>query len=126
MDNTADGLRAELERARGKRNRPGYPAEVRARAGTWLARRRQRTGENWTELGKLVGIDRSTAQAWVGLAEAADDSNERVEAGRFLSVCVDSMPRAPTGPGPVLITPAGYRVEGLAGEALIAVLRGLE
>ena len=90
--------------------------------------RRRATGETWGVLGKQLGINRSTAQAWASTAEQAPDAEPSGAGGNgeFLAVCVDPLPTGSVASGAVLITPTGYRVEGLAGDALIAVLRGLE
>src|SRR5215510_12748937 len=103
MDHEFENLRREVarrDRGRGRR----YPQSLRDRVARW-ARRRREGGAGWLELAAEIGIAAESLRRWttrdgpsaamvpIRVVEEADD------------VDVDGHLR--------LITPAGYRVEGL-------------
>ena len=127
MDEEARTLAAALRQARARRDPEGYPTELRRRAGAWLARGRSR-GETWVALGAALGLSSTTASNW---------ARSSPEAG-FLPVRTEPTPAPPpeplsTAPPPsavppssaVLVTPRGYRVQGLSTDALVFVLERL-
>jgi hypothetical protein len=119
---TAKTLRALLARSRPSVNVEGYPLEVRARAGAWIRTRRD-AGARWTELGRELGITRTTARAWATREVETSAREAEVRSPSFLPVRVgDGEPSESTSGSPVLITPRGYRVQGLGLEQLAALL----
>jgi len=90
----------------------GYPAEIRERVGRWLMGQR-RQGARWTDLADKIGISSSCAQNWATRTERA--------APALLPVQIVSGLCTKTSPA-VLISPAGFRVEGLSIDDLAALL----
>ena len=117
MEAEAGELRRQLHRSRPTRNSEGYPPKLRARVGLWLAAHRDR-GRSWTELGQSLGISAATARSWGEAARGAG----------FVEVHAAPAVAAPAaGETEVLtlVTPQGYRVEGLRLETLVALLEQL-
>lgn len=108
----AESLRRALSGARPTWNAAGFPAELRARVGRWLSARRAE-GAPWSALSEALGIAEGTARRW------ADGGTS----GGFVSVQLDAP--ALRREGPVLITPRGYRVEGLDAAMLHELLERL-
>jgi transposase-like protein len=88
-----------------------YPEELRAVA---VAVARSRRDEPLARVAADLGVSAVSLQRWL----------EQEEPARFRPVEVAPESGAETT-GPVLITPRGYRVEGLAAEALVSLLRVL-
>ena len=107
MDDEIKKLRGELarrERGRGKR----YPAALKARIARAAAELRDR-GLGWHRIGSVLGLPHETVRRYAG-----------ADGGGFLPVVVTAT--APVNAA-VLVTPSGFRVEGL-GLAEIAELLG--
>jgi hypothetical protein len=104
---------AALDRGPGK----SYPAALRARITTW-ARRAIATGASHTATARAVALDLRTLRAWLGDATVSAASTALVP----IEVVVD----APAARGPLrLVSPAGFRVEGLALDEVATLLRVL-
>ena len=97
---------ARLERGRGKRYGAGLRQQV-AEAATELRRR----GHGWQRIGKYLEIPHETVRRFVGAAERA----------AFVPVVVTE----PKSSGFVMVTPEGYRIEGLAVADVAEILRRL-
>ncbi|MCB9758376.1 MAG: hypothetical protein H6739_00915 [Alphaproteobacteria bacterium] len=128
MPDTAESLRALLAETRGRR---GFPPEVRALATAWM-RTEHEAGADWKALGAALGISRTSARNWVRGEAPRRRTKKRRKGGRtrpveapggFLPVAVE--PEAPARAAATLITPGGYRVEGLTVDELAALLRVL-
>ena len=116
MEAEAVELRRQLSRSRPARNSEGYPPELRARVGLWLAACRDR-GHSWTALGQALGISANTARSW---GESAR-SPGFVEVQTTPASAELGLECAPL----TLVTPRGYRVEGLSLESVVALLEQL-
>jgi len=118
MDAAIRQLRTTARRlARGK-HRSGirYPALFRAAVVT-VARTRVGHGRSLAQMARDVGVSFPTLAAWL----------ERPGRPSLRPVAVAPELDPPTARRSpvVLVTPQGFRVEGLDGEALVAVLRAL-
>lgn len=119
MSDTAEQLRLELAHARPSHNAAGYPPGLRDRVSAWLADQRDQ-GASWNTLGGQLGISRTTARDWAQRASSGE-AEERA----FLPVSVECVPPRVPPRGPVLVSPRGYRVEGLDVDLLVDVLERL-
>ena len=94
-----------------------YPASVREGAVV-LARQGLRAGRSIGRTARQLGLSPGTLLLWM----------RRREPLRLRRVAVVTSPREPDRPaatGAVLVTPQGYRVEGLDTSGLAALLRAL-
>lgn len=89
-----------------------YPAELRAVAITVA---RERGSEPLSRVAADLGVSPLSLQRWL----------EQGEPACFRPVEVKPEPVFASARGLVLITPQGYRVEGLGTEELVCLLRGL-
>lgn len=112
MDARVTRFRAEVSRhgvgGVGRR----YPAQLRALAVAVAAERRD---EPLARVAAELGVSAVSLQRWC----------EQGEAACFRPVAVDQEPSRMPMTGLVLITPRGYRVEGLEAEVLVSFLRVL-
>ena len=108
-------LRAQLEQSRPARASAGYPHELRVRAGAWLRAQRV-AGVSWDRLGEQLGVSRTTVRSWATAAKKA----RRSSATDFLAVEVQVEPLLPRQP--TLVSPRGFRVEGLELGQLVELL----
>jgi hypothetical protein len=119
MDRDARKLRRTVARLQEGQARTAvrYPGDLRQRVMAF-ARRRQRQGADVTAIAREVGVAPWTLALWLRRPVAAHV--------RAVDVVPDAVPVA-GGPeaGPVLITPRGFRVEGLDRDGLVALLRAL-
>jgi hypothetical protein len=104
-------LRRLLHQHRPRRARDGYPAAVRRRVAEVA---RGLVADGWTthRVAGRLGLAATTLARWLG-----DDDSDRAA---FVPVVVRA--EAPAALRPVLVTPGGYRVEGLDVEQLAALL----
>jgi len=114
-------LRAAVEQHRAARARSNqrFPASLRDRAAAY-ARRRRREGIALKTIAAELELSLTTVQRWLGRPER--ESFRRVEVRPTPSA------RSATGPAPaglVLLSPQGYRVEGLDVAGVAALLRVL-
>ena len=120
---TAADVRALLRSNRPKAWAQGYPVAVRDRVCAYVAERRV-VGATVGMVAAELGLSRHSVSAWTEARHAR---------GRLRPVEVVADPEPPTGVAPeapvtlapslaVLISPKGYRVEGLDVNALAALL----
>lgn len=116
MDASIRRLRSTVRQlARGRHpNAVRYPDAVRD-AVVALARTRIGHGQSVAQVAQAVGISMPTLGAWL----------VRPRPG-LRPVAVVSAPAPERRAGIVLVTPQGFRVEGLDDDALVAVLRALQ
>lgn len=118
MSDTAETLRALLKRTSPRSKTLGHPLDVRARVGAWL-HAQHRSGESWAELGRLLSISPTTASSWA--LAAADGPNSPHEPA-FLPVTVRAAAPPLSATTPVLVSPRGFRVQGLTLDQLAELL----
>lgn len=90
-----------------------YPGPFRDAVVT-LARTRLGHGQSRARIARDVGVSFPTLVAWLDRPGL-----------RPVAVVSDPEPARERRSGVVLVTPQGFRVEGLDGDALVAVLRAL-
>ena len=99
-----------------------YPPDLRARV-VGFARHRRTQGASWRTIGDEVGVDPSSVHGWCAGRPAGESSEGAGRGGRgdvgLVPVVVMAEP-APPAPRPSgsgsamsLVTPGGYRLEGL-------------
>ena len=115
MPDTTDDIVALISAHRPRRPQLGYAPEVRQHVGLWL-QQRHLAGAGWTDLGTTLGISNTTAKAWA-LAAAK-------QANSLVPVLIEEEPTLPA-PSPILVSPSGYRVEGLSIDDIAQLLRTL-
>ena len=90
-----------------------YPAPLRALA---VALAQERGEEPLARVAADLGVGAVSLQRWL----------DEGEPGGFRPVEIEPVPVAAPARGLALITPRGYRVEGLEAEILVSLLRVLE
>lgn len=116
MDKQIAVLRRELasvEKGRGKR----YPEQLRSRVITWAAGRRA-AGASWEQIKRELGQRFDTVRRWCS-AESRGASTSRA------LVPVRIVRDEPAARTVAVISPAGFRVEGLTLSEAAAMLREL-
>lgn len=112
---------AGIERGRGKY----YPDELRARIAGW-ARRRIARGESVSGSAVALALDRRTLSTWLQRrGDDADRARRKVDHSPVALVPVEIV-EAPPAPAAAitLVSPSGYRLEGLTlDEAVRALTR---
>jgi len=92
-----------------------YPEDLRAEIIA-VARAGRTAGRSLYRLAREIGVSAPTLMEWL----------RRPAHGQLRQVAVAPVPVTPTGPtSPVLVTPYGFRIEGLDLAGLITVLRDL-
>jgi hypothetical protein len=110
MDKEAAVLRRDLGRVETGRGRR-YPAELRARVVTW-ARGRRAAGASWEELKRELGQQFDTVRRWcVDGGETKALVPVRVVATKVPSRTLS------------VVSPAGFRIDGLTPAEAAALLR---
>lgn len=104
--------RALARHARGREFR--YAKELKARVVAH-AEQRRRAGATWAALSSELGLHLATLRRWCGSRSAP-----RAIALRPVEVVADSASRSVT-----VVSPSGFRVEGLVLESAVAMLRAL-
>lgn len=104
---------AERKQAKGKRPRP-YEDEQRKFAIDY-ARNELASGSRKSEILRRLGISDATLSKWMGLKTTKDKG--------FRQVTVKS--DASSSDGIQVVTPGGYRIEGLTVESATALLRAM-
>lgn len=112
MDARVKRFRTEAARYGVGRVGRRYPAEMKAIA---VALAEERGAEPLSRVASELGVSEPSLQRWI----------EQGEPALFRPVAVELDSGRVPGCGLVLITPQGYRVEGLEAESLAALLRVL-
>jgi transposase-like protein len=113
---TMDRFVQEFRMAGKKRRGRGYPAELRRRAADY-ARKRAEVGDGVAKVSAELGVSEQTLRNWLAKAGSG-----------FLRVTVDESvgsAEAVAAGTLVLVTPFGYRLEGLDLRAATELLRVL-
>jgi transposase len=109
MDNEIDLLREQLRRERPAHRQQGWPVELRRRIARHAVGRHD-GGECWRSIGESLGLCRTTIRSW---ARALEEAPERTE---LVPVVVTPAPSPRPSRAPsrmVLVSPRGYRLEGM-------------
>lgn len=112
-DNEGAGLRRELQaqdRGRGKR----YPVELKARA-TAYAKRRHDAGASYAVIAGELGLGFETVRRWCSAAEPTPLQSALVP----VEVVAESRESI------AIVSPSGFRLEGLDVAEAVAALRAL-
>jgi transposase-like protein len=117
MDKEAAVLRRELERVEKGRGRR-YPEQLRKRVVAWSLARHE-SGESWEQITRELGRRGDTIRRWC--TERPDPSSS----SRAM-VPVRVVPDAHSGRALTVVSPAGFRVDGLTLAEAAALLRELE
>ena len=119
MDEEIRRLRTEAQRlARGKPpSQVRYPDASR-RAAVAIARRRQERRGAVAHLARELGVSEPTLTKWL--------RPPALPVLRPVAVAAAPTPERSAVARPVLVTPRGFRVEGLDRAGLVAVLRALQ
>lgn len=117
MDERSQELRRAVERSRGGRSRWQCPRGLRSEVVELVACRRE-AGVPLAEVAADLGLSESSLLRWIAAERAGAG-----DTGRLREIRV-----AKPGPGSAglsLVTPRGYRVEGLDAESALRLLREL-
>ena len=107
---------ALLSQTRPRRSRDGYPSRVRAQV-TALAASELASGHSVSSTARRLGLAASTLARWL---DAEPDATPG-----FVPVVLPEV-QAPSHSSPIsVVTPAGFRVEGLDLDGVVAMLRRL-
>jgi len=118
MDAAIRQLRSEAQQLTRGKAPAGirYPAAFRTTAVT-LARRRLATGVPFVRVARELGLPTKSLARWLRF---------RPTPGlRPVAVRPDPAPPSPFAAGVVLVTPHGFRIEGLDRDGLVALLHAL-
>jgi hypothetical protein len=111
----------------GRRGRTSkIPPAVRAEVLAYALPERTR-GIGWREIAKAVGVSSSTIRRWAACEQprSGKPGSGKPRSGKLVPVTL-GMGRGSTEAGPlVLISPAGYRIEGLGRDQALEMLRAL-
>ena len=120
MKNELKGIReglARMQRGRGRRFSPEIRRMIAAAAGGL-----RKEGQSWLMIGRRLGLPAETPRRlWLAGARSATGGS-----GAFVPVAVsDDGAARGVRPGLVLVSPGGFRVEGLDAERAADLLRRL-
>lgn len=133
MADSRSSLRALLARTRPSSREVGWPLDVRMRVARQVKGWREE-GELWSSIEESLGVSRRSVSDWVRLLE------ERTRKGELVPVEVAEPEGADPGSGPsghansvadasgsriAVVSPRGFRVEGLDLDAAIEALERL-
>ncbi|MBM4079949.1 MAG: hypothetical protein FJ278_09640 [Planctomycetes bacterium] len=122
LQEMAESIRAELVGHReGGRTHDGYPAALRSKIVEYAGLRRQKGTGSWS-VARELGVAASSLDRW--LRNASGSCGPR--RSKALVPVVVRKPGEENARKLVVVTPRGYRVEGLGLDAAVALLRGLE
>lgn len=113
-------LAQALAAAPRKRHTQAYPRELRARVVVFGLARRAR-GVSWRSLGRELGVRPTTVRRWCQAAEGIDGVRAETAKG-FAAVRVVEGVAQDSG-GFDLVSPTGWRVQGLTVQDIAAVVR---
>ncbi len=111
MDDRSKSLREAIERSRAGKSRWRCPQGLRSEVVAFT-RERQTAGEGVAKVARDVGLSESGLSRWLRLAD-----------GGFREVRI--RPESPASGDLVLVTPRGFRLEGLNEDLALRLLREL-
>ena len=121
MAESAESIREMLVQNKPISKADGYPTAVHERVVAYaVARRAQR--EPWRAIAESIGLNRTTVRSWM--------IDARSGRGEVVRVVVADEPRVESAPTPepcrpVLVSPRGWRLEGLDVASAVAALERL-
>ena len=125
---SAESIRALVVTSRPQFASAGFPAEVRERVKTYV-QDGWRRGLQTEVIAREIGLSRTTVREWVGTPTGPVTPFLRVElAADAVAVAAAAPlghPPAPAATTCVLLSPKGFRVEGLTVDAIAALLERL-
>ncbi len=89
-----------------------FPESLRQRVVEWARARRESTGASWDAVGSELELGGETLRRWCARSETPQPRMRRVQ-----------IVEARSEPTVSVVSPAGYRVEGLSLAAAAAMLR---
>ena len=107
---TAERLRRELDGVKGRRG-PCFPRDLKVRASAWLAERRA-AGATVAELATELGLASGTVLRWSARPSRA-----------LVPVEIVAEPIAASSMS--IVSPSGFRIEGLSFAEAVALLKAL-
>lgn len=110
----AEKLRRELDGVAGRRG-PCFPVDLKQRTAKWLTEQRA-SGATVAELAEALGLAQGTALRW---------SNQYKASGTRSLVQVEVVPEHAADGGYVVVSPSGFRIEGLSFAEAAALLKAL-
>lgn len=113
VDQQARGLRRRVARHGGGRGKR-YPAVLRAEVSRWARERYAANGGSWSAIAAEVGLRMETVRRW-----ATSEVPERPRGIVAVELIAGAIAK------PVVISPNGYRVEGLSVDEVVGLLREL-
>lgn len=116
MDKEAAGLRRELERVETGRGRR-YPEDLRKRVVAWAVGRHA-AGLSWEEIKRELGQSGDTLRRWCTVSGASHAPSRAL-------VPVRVVPDTHVGRAVAVVSPKGFRVDGLTLTEAAALLREL-
>lgn len=123
MEERARTIRREVKSRQWKLGRRGYPREVRELV-VGYAEARQRQGARPGVIARELGMAVQTIQNWLGGRD--EKGQPRTEESRWRQVRVEAQTEDEGSVERVtLVTPQGYRIEGLQVGEVVEVLRRL-
>ena len=120
MKENAETLRRALKSVRRPRPNTAYPRELRARAADYIGKRRA-AGEGWGRIGLDLGLSPTTAMTWLETSRGPSRASTK---NLFLPVTMKRKEEEKVG-GVSLVTPGGFRFEGLDVKGAAALWRQL-
>jgi len=121
----AKQLRSEIAKLRPDKRRR-YPEELRQRILAWVARA-VASGQLESDCSKAIGVKTWRFTTWRRL-EASELARSREPQGpgrEPLALVPIEVPMMPASAGLIVVSPSGYRVEGLSLEQATTLLREL-
>src|SRR5262245_33659318 len=111
MEEQARTIRREVKSRQWKQGRSGYPRELREQV-VGYAEARQRQGARPAMIARELGMAAQTIQNWLGGKDKR--GQEKAEESRWRQVRVEARTEHEGSEERVsLVTPQGYRIEGL-------------
>jgi hypothetical protein len=114
---TVEELRREVSKLRMGRGQR-FPNELRSQLIMWATKERTRSNVSWSVLGEMVAVHGETLRAW-----CVEHSKPRVHRMRSVEVVADSTDEARTVN---IVSPSGFRIEGISVGDAITILRALQ
>ncbi len=121
MDERGQELRETIARLGRQRRNDAIPESLRGEAMEYAAERRKQ-GASWQSIGQELGLSASCLQRWSALA-IGETRMLRVRVRRELRESA-STPQG-TGEAIVLVSPRGFRLEGLGLPQVLELLQAL-